>query len=150
MNPDSKMFLKEMRKEIRREFAEQDTKWESRFAAIESKKDERVDALEQAAQEFASWKPTIESSVQIVKTEVQKLSKHWERSVKDKTVGDPGLFPHPQGSTPLQGTTSPPPPLSVPPRPSAGGDADGPDGHRNRQWNQDFGVDDLHPDPEQG
>jgi HAMP domain-containing protein len=43
---------------------------------VESRKDERVEALEQAAKKFETWKPTIESSVQIVKTEVQKLSKH--------------------------------------------------------------------------
>jgi predicted nucleic acid-binding Zn-ribbon protein len=83
MNPDTKLFLEDMRKEfaeqkreIRKEFTNQDAKWESRLSAVESRKDERVEALEQAAKKFETWKPTIESSVQIVKTEVQKLSKH--------------------------------------------------------------------------
>jgi hypothetical protein len=30
---------------------------------VETKQDEQMDALEQAAKEFESWKPTIESSV---------------------------------------------------------------------------------------
>jgi HAMP domain-containing protein len=84
MNPNTKLLLEEMRKEfadqkleMKKAFAEQDAKWESRLSAVESKQDERVDALEHAAKEFESWKPTIESSVQVVKTEVQKLSRHW-------------------------------------------------------------------------
>jgi uncharacterized protein YukE len=142
MNPNTKLLLEEMRKEfadqkleMKKAFAEQDAKWESRLSAVESKQDERVDALEHAAKEFESWKPTIESSVQVVKAEVQKLSRHWERAVKEKT--DAGLFPSPQfaGTDPQP---PPPPPLkSVPQRPSAGGEADGPTGHRVHQWNRD-------------
>jgi hypothetical protein len=43
MNPDTKFLLEEMckefaeqKKEIRKEFATQDTKWESRLTALES------------------------------------------------------------------------------------------------------------------
>jgi predicted nucleic acid-binding Zn-ribbon protein len=100
MNPDTKLLLKEMRKEfaeqkkdIGKEFADHDTKWEARITAVETKKDDRIEALESAAAAFESWKPTIESSIQTVKTEVQKLSKHWDRAVKDKA--DPALFPPP-------------------------------------------------------
>jgi uncharacterized protein YukE len=145
MNPDTKLLLEEMRKEfayqkseMKKAFAEQDAKWESQLSAVESKQDEQVEALEQAAKEFESWKPTIESSVQVVKTEVQQLSRHWERAVKEKT--DAGLFSSPRfAGTDLQ--PPPPPPLkSVPPRPSAGGEADDPTGHHVHQWNRDTGY----------
>jgi hypothetical protein len=137
MNPDTKFFLEEMRKEfaeqkkeIRKEFMDHDTKWEARIAAVEKQKDDRIDALESAAAAFESWKPTIESSVQIVKTEVQKLSKHWDRTVKDKA--DAGLFPPPSFTVPPFG--------SVSPRPSAGGEADGSEGHRGINHSRDVGL----------
>jgi hypothetical protein len=145
MNPDSMLLLEEIRKEfadqkklIDKRFVDHNTKWESRFSEfseLEGKRDERVEALELAAQEFGSWKPTVESSLETVKTEVQKLAMHWERSVKNKSAADPGLFPLPGGAPP-----QPPLPQSVPLRPSAGGDADGPAGHCNRQWNRDTGY----------
>ena len=144
MNPDAKFLLKEkwkeftdQKKEMRKEFTEHDAKWESCISAVETKKDERVDVLESAAAEFEAWKPTIESSVQIMKMEVQKLSKHWDRDVKEKT--DQGLFP-PPGSAPPPPGSAPPPPGSVPSRPSAGGQADGPNGHRSDSWNRDTGT----------
>jgi hypothetical protein len=137
MNPDTKFFLEEMRKEfaeqkkeIRKEFMDHDTKWEARIAAVEKQKDDRIDALESAAAAFESWKPTIESSVQIVKTEVQKLSKHCDRTVKDKA--DAGLFPPPSFTVPPFG--------SVSPRPSAGGEADGSEGHRGINHSRDVGL----------
>jgi hypothetical protein len=101
MNPDTKLLLEEMRKEfaeqkkeIRKEFMDHDTKWEARISAVEKQKDDCIDALESAAVAFESWKPTIESSVQIVKTEVQKLSRHWDRAVKEKA--DAGCFLRPR------------------------------------------------------
>jgi uncharacterized coiled-coil protein SlyX len=52
MNPDTKFLLEEMckefaeqKKEIRKEFATQDTKWESRLTALESQKDEQESCL---------------------------------------------------------------------------------------------------------
>jgi hypothetical protein len=148
MNPDTKMFLEEMRRElaeqtreIRKEFADHSAKWDSRLAAVETKQDEWMDALEQAAKEFESWKPTIESSVQVVKMEVQKLSKHWERTVKEKL--DPSLIPSPaSGTSPHVGNPPPhlPFPRSVPLRLPAGVQADGPDGHRIESWNRGTGY----------
>jgi hypothetical protein len=132
MNPDTKLLLEEMhkefaeqKKEICKEFMDHDSKWESRISTVEKQKDDRIDALESAAAAFESWKPTIESSVQVVKTEVQKLSRHWDRAVKDKA--DAGLFP-------------PPPFGSVSPRPSAGSEADGPEGHRGINHSRDVGL----------
>jgi hypothetical protein len=65
-----------------------------------------VDALELAVTVFEIWKPTIESSVETIKTDVQKLSNHWNRAVKDKVTTDQGLYP-PPGTTPASGTTPP-------------------------------------------
>jgi hypothetical protein len=112
MNSDSKILLEEIRKEfadqkklIEKRFPDHDAKWESHITQEEMKRDERVETLERAAA-FEEWKPTIESSVEGVKTEVQKLSKHWERAVKDKAAADPGLFSQPTspGVLMLQGT----------------------------------------------
>jgi hypothetical protein len=58
-----------------------------------------VDALELAVTVFEIWKPTIESSVETIKTDVQKLSNHWNRAVKDKVTTDQGMYP-PPGTTP--------------------------------------------------
>jgi hypothetical protein len=65
--------------------------------------------------------------METVKTEVRKLSKHWERTVKDKSSADPGIFLPP---------TNVSSPGSVLPRPSAGGQAEGPNGHRSDLWNR--------------
>jgi hypothetical protein len=146
MNPDTKFLLEEMCKEFAEqkrtmdvEFAEQkkpitksfsghDEKWEDRLSEVEKRNDERTEALESSTVEFKSWKPTIESSVQIVKTEVQKLSKHWERAVKDKV--DPGLFPPPAFALPLGSVTQ---------RPSADVGADSSDGHRSNNKFREMG-----------
>jgi hypothetical protein len=123
MNSDLKILLEEIRKEfvdqkklIDKRFADHDAKWELRITQEEMKRDERVKSLERAAVAFEEWKPTIESSVEGVNTEVQKLSKHRERAVKDKAAADPGLFSQPNSPGVLmpQGTT--PPQQSVPPR----------------------------------
>jgi hypothetical protein len=142
MNPDTKLLLDEMRKEfadqkkeIRKEFVDQDAKWEARLKAVETRKDDRVDALEAATAAIESWKPTIESSVQTVKTEVQKLARHWDRSVKENA--DAGIFPQPDSTPPMGGVM---PAGSVPQRPSAGGGTDGPGGHCNLPWNRDVGF----------
>jgi hypothetical protein len=62
--------LRSRRRISGKEFADHDTKWEARIAAVETKKDDRIEALESAAVAFESWKPTIVSSVQTIKTEV--------------------------------------------------------------------------------
>lgn len=102
MNSDSKMLLEEIRKEfadlkklIDKRFADHDAKWELRLTKEVGKREEHVEALETMAKVFETGKPTNDSSVETVKTGVCKLAKHWERSVKDKSVVDPGLFPLP-------------------------------------------------------
>lgn len=82
--------------------------------------------------------------MQIVKTEVQKLSKNLDRVVKEHS--DQGVFPSPGPIPSLPGSAStsipspllPPPLRSVPLRPSAGGSTDGPHGHHLDQRNRDL------------
>lgn len=96
--------------------SELDQKWEKKIAAVEGQHEERVAGLETAAAAFENWKPQIESAVEAVKMEVSKLTKHWDRSVRERSAMDPGLMPHP-----LSASGRPPPPPDG---------ADGPDGHR--------------------
>lgn len=56
---------------------------------------------------------------------MSKLSKHWDRSVKDRASSDPGIFPDPQ---------------SAKGRPPVLDSADGPDGHRVEHHNRDDGF----------
>lgn len=79
--------------------AELDNKWEKKFLEVEGQRDDRVAALESAAAAFDGWKPQIESAVESVRMEVGKLTKHWERSVKEKSVADPGLIPQPSATS---------------------------------------------------
>jgi hypothetical protein len=138
MNPDSKFLLEEIRKEfadqkklIDKRFSDHDVKWEQRLKEVEVHKEERIDALETVATAFEVWKPSIEATMETAKTEVQKLSKHWERTVKDKSSADPGIF------SLLTNVSSP---GSVLPPPSAGGQADGPNGHHSDLWNRGPGY----------
>jgi hypothetical protein len=58
--------------------------------------------------------------------------------VKDNV--EAGIFPQPDPA-PKMGAVLPA--GSVPPRPSAGGDADGPSGHYNQPWNRNVGFGSL-------
>jgi hypothetical protein len=59
---------------------------------------------ELAADAFEIRKPAIESAAETVKTEVQKLNTHHNRTVKDKATTDQGMY-LPLGSTPVLGAT---------------------------------------------
>jgi hypothetical protein len=83
MNADSKLLLEEIRNEfadqkklIDKRFTDHDIKWEQRLKEVEGQKDEHIDALETTTTAFEFCKPTIEASVETIKMEVQKLSKH--------------------------------------------------------------------------
>ncbi|WVZ79743.1 hypothetical protein U9M48_027287 [Paspalum notatum var. saurae] len=112
MDPNLKFVLDE----INKKFAEQDAKWEQRFANLELSRDERVVTLEQAALAFNSWKPSIEHAVDVLhnwkpdvdasiqhsvadltdlRLKVRELSKHWERAVLERTAVEPPLLRRP-------------------------------------------------------
>lgn len=135
MNPDelsklSKRF-DEVELKLEARLSEHDDKWESRlsahddvwerrFADLTITQDARVSALERVAGSVEDWRPDIEGTLDTVRLEVGKLSKHWERSVMDR-------------NTPLLDTVTP-----AAGRPPAAGEADRPNGHR------------VHPSPREG
>lgn len=107
MNPDTKLVLDELSKLGKRfdeveskwdsrfeehetkwetRFAERDDMWERKFADLTVVNDARVSALERAAASIDNWRPDIKGTVDTVRLEVGKLSKHWERSVLDRNA----------------------------------------------------------------
>lgn len=100
MNPDTKLIIDEMSKR----FAALKLKWESRlsdrdeswgrkFVDLEAAHGERLSALEQAAESL----PAIEVTVDDIHLEVNKLAKHWERAVMERS-SQPPLYPTPPAS----------------------------------------------------
>jgi hypothetical protein len=122
MSPETKLILDEMQKQfadqnqkLDKRFADNDAKWEKRFLDLENRGDERVSKVEKVAIDLEDWKPEIEGKVDDMKLEVGKLTKHWERSVRESAMGHPGIIPQ-------LGSASA--------RPSAGDQVDRPSGHR--------------------
>jgi len=122
MNPDTKLILDEMAKSFAQQderwgkrFDEIDAKWESRIHGVEVAHDERVQSIEKVAASLDAWSPEIEGTVDDIRLEVGKLTKHWERTLRDGKSGEPPLIALPN-------------PVSAPPPPSSA--ADPPHGHR--------------------
>lgn len=132
MNPDTKLVLDELSKlskhfddvesKLESRFSEHNERWESRFVESEDKwerkfadlaiaQETRVAVLERAAASFDDWRPGVEGTLDSVRLEVGKLSKHWERSVLDR-------------GAPILETTS-----SAAGRSPSAGEADRPRGH---------------------
>ena len=64
-----------------------------RYVEIQDEHDERVTALESTSEAFAAWRPRIESSLFTIRSEVDRLSKLWDRS----SVAPNGGSPEPKG-----------------------------------------------------
>jgi len=64
-----------------------------RYVEIQDERDERVTALEFAAEAFEAWRPRIESSLFTIRSEVDRLSKLWDRS----SVAPNDGYPEPKG-----------------------------------------------------
>jgi len=64
---------------------------------------------------FDEWRPRIEATVDDVKLELGKVTHFWDRSLRERVVQEPPIFPSPQSATE---------------RSPAPTDADGPAGHR--------------------
>jgi hypothetical protein len=71
-------------------FAKSEDHWERQFADLKVAQDARVDALERSATAFEDWRPEVEGTMDDIRTEVGKLSKHWGRSVRGRS---PPLLP---------------------------------------------------------
>lgn len=85
-----------------------------RYVEIQDERDERVLSLESAAAAFDDWCPRIEGSLFFVRSEVDRLSKLWDRSIVAQA----------EGSTTPQGTSE-----LVTGQVSAGAPTDWPTGH---------------------
>ncbi|WVZ91209.1 hypothetical protein U9M48_037412 [Paspalum notatum var. saurae] len=94
MDANVQRILDEMQKMEKRQ--------ETRFTDLElsltgasQKFDERLDALEAATTKFAEWRPSIESTVDTVRSEVGMIRKHMERTVLESSSASPGILPSP-------------------------------------------------------
>lgn len=116
MNPETKLILDELNKRFDAledkwdsRLLERDESWSRKFSDQESSHGERLSALEHTT----SALPSIEGMVDDIRLEVNKLNKHWERAMLERTQ-QPPLCPNP------------PPPEHLP----APGFAGKPSGHR--------------------
>jgi hypothetical protein len=114
MNPETQIILDELARrfddleaQTTEKFQELDDKlvtrlteyddcWERKIADLQVSHDARLGVLERAAASFEDWMPGIEGSIDDIRLEVGKLSKHWERTLRDRS---PPLLP--QGSAPM-------------------------------------------------
>jgi hypothetical protein len=55
-------------------------------------------SVDLAVKHRQEWQPQIETPVDIVKLEVGKLSKHWDRSIEDQAAAGLGIFPIPMAT----------------------------------------------------
>lgn len=129
MDPAVKIILDEMQQrfsdELRKGFSEHDEKWDRRFLDLEHSQGARLDRLEDAAQVFDEWRPRIEATVDDVKLELGKVTRFWDRSLRERGVQEPPIFPSPQSAM----ERSPAPP-----------GVDGPAGHRVDPTTRDDGF----------
>jgi hypothetical protein len=114
-------------------FAKSEYHWERQFADLKVAQDARVDALERSATAFEDWRPEVEGTMDDIRTEVGKLSKHWGRSVHGRSppllpTAPSAVLPAPAkivDNNPSVDLQSP----SVSARPSAADFTDRPNGH---------------------
>jgi hypothetical protein len=124
-------------------FSMSEDNWERQFADLKVSQDARVEALERVSASLDAWKPEIEGTVDDIRMEVGKLSKHWGRSVRDRS---PPLLPTVPSALPT-------PPAnnnkfhsldlkssSVSGRPSAADETDRPYGHSVANHHQEDGC----------
>ena len=99
MEPAVKIILDEMQQwfsdELRKGFSEHDEKWDCRFLDLEHSQGARLDRLEDVAQVFDEWRPHIEATVDDVKLELDKVTRSWDRSLRERVVQEPPIFPSP-------------------------------------------------------
>jgi hypothetical protein len=88
--------FQELHEKLVTRLTEYDDCWECKIADLQVSHDARLEALERAATSFEDWMPGIEGSVDDIRLEVGKLSKHWERTLRARS---PPLLP--QGPAPM-------------------------------------------------
>jgi hypothetical protein len=132
----SESSYKELDATLEARFSRYEDSWERRFADLQISHDTRMRVLERAASTFDDWSASMEGTVDDIKLEVGKLSRHWERSVRKRS---PALIPT-SASPPVTSKNTPGvhtqllqfgdfKPSSASGRPSAADIADRPNGH---------------------
>jgi hypothetical protein len=99
MSLETKLILEEMQKQFNEQnqmldkrFVTSESKWEQRFTDLESRGEDCVAKMEKVTGELQEWRSEIEGKVDENKLEVGKLTKHWERSVRECVMGHPGII----------------------------------------------------------
>jgi hypothetical protein len=64
-------------------FATSEDHWERKFADLKVAQDARVEALEHVTAALEDWRPVMEGTIDDIRVEVGKISKHWERAVRE-------------------------------------------------------------------
>jgi hypothetical protein len=145
MDPNVKLFLEEMSKQLRTEIAGVKLeianikgglttygKRRNDIAVAQQERDVQVASLQEVAESFTTWKPEVESSLTSVKLEPAKLNTFFNQDAKATNTTKAGVLPI--GSA------------SAPPSPRA--HADGPHGHRVRQLPPGLWIwAGVHPNP---
>jgi hypothetical protein len=123
-------------------FEKSDDKWERQFADLKISQDARVAQLKRITTTLDKWKPEVEVTMDDIRIEVERLSRHWEPSVRDRP---PPLLPSTTAPMLLSSrddkytaVNSTPP--SVSERPSAEDVADRPPGHCFLDINREDGF----------
>ena len=82
-----------------------------RIHEIRDERDDRVEAVESEVKELASWCPHVDRSIDYLRTEVKRLSKHWDRALVDLSLPRPASCLHrswsPRAHLPDQRPTGP-------------------------------------------
>jgi hypothetical protein len=128
-------------------FSRYEESWERRFADMQISHDTRMRVLERAASTFNDWSASMEGTVDDIKLEVGKLSRHWERLVRERS---PALIPT-SASPPVDSKNTPGvhkqllqfgdfKPSSTFRRPSAADITDRPNGHSSDNLNRECGY----------
>jgi hypothetical protein len=137
MNPEMQLLLDEATRRFDERFSAHESKvdqrfndaqvsWNRKFDSVFIAQEGRVADLEKAAEAFSEWRPVIDHAVDVLKTEVKKVSQYWERAVADHTDKSTGVLPSLSSASPIGGVAAPP---ATAPSP-VGAPATLPSGHR--------------------
>lgn len=99
MNPDMQIILDELARRFTDHEAkldqclvEQESRWEATFSGFVTDQQQYVSALEKASGVFDDWCTNIEGTMDDLRLEVGKVTKHWECAVFDKSTAMLGVL----------------------------------------------------------
>lgn len=109
-----------------------------RIHEIRDERDDRVEAVESEVKGITEWRPLIDGSIDYLRTEVRRLSRHWDRALVDPTLPQAGIMSSPE---------------LVAARSSAGPPTDWPSGHHHESTTRERyhgSISTLVPNPANG